>query len=111
MKMKYLTKKLKKDIIVKVKKEKGKSKMMKNVKIMNKINNRVINKIDETLDILHTHTHTHTHTRDCLLENNGKVNTLQILNKGSTVLNLWRHRAIFGMLVRKKYSKYTIKLK
>ena len=55
------------------------------------------NKMAKTL--MAVHTHTHTHTWSCLLENNGKVNTLQILNKGSTVLNLWRHRAIFRCFV------------
>jgi len=85
----------------------GKSKMMKNVKIINKINNKVVNKTRKNLEILHIHTY----RAICLLENNEKVNTLQILNKGSTVLNLWRHRTIFSLLARKKYSKYTIKLK
>jgi len=37
---------------------KGKSKDMKNIKMMSKINNKVTNKTGETLMAVHTHTHT-----------------------------------------------------
>jgi len=67
---------------------KGKSNIMMNLKI---IKSEIKNKMTKTLEILYTH--------DCLLENKYKEK-VHILNKGSTMLNLWKHRAIFSVFLK-----------